>query len=143
MKSILKDIVLMLCCSYTCIVSINVFIGDIPISTQELRQTFWLCAATRIVMYMILSVNYTKEWIVYVCSMLGMFLSVFGLGTFVFHLIPLEVSSYISITVAILFVYILCCFMIREMDKQAADAINEKLGSRKKITKEDHHGKDH
>lgn len=146
LKNTLKDLCLSICCSFSVVVIANVFLADekyaMSIGVYELRETFWICVITCLVVKIIGSINFTKEWMSYVFSFLGMVFSVFGLGTFVFHLIPLEFSVYLSVTIMLIVIYFICVSSVYAVRINEADAINEKLNCRTKIMKEERHGKD-
>lgn len=134
MKKAIKEIVITLCCSYTVVVAVNVFMAEhqymMSIGAHELRQTFWLCLITSIAINLVLTINYPKEWMSYLASLLIMFASVFGVGTFVLDLIPLRADVYISVSIMIIFVYLICKATGYAIEKNEADEINEKLNQK-------------
>lgn len=142
MKQSIKEIIITLCCSYTIVVAVNVFFGGqeymMSIGAYELRQTFWLCLVTAIVINLILNISYSKPWMSYVASLITMFVSVFGVGTFVLHLIPLRADVYLSVSIMSSFIYLLCSAIGYAIEKTQAEEINEKLNQKFKNQKENH-----
>lgn len=143
-RNMIKEITLMICCSYSVVVAINVFLSSdanmMNINAVELQKAFWLCVSTGIIMEVLISLPYPKEWMNTVCSIVGMFIAVFGVGTFVLDLIPLQWSTYISVSVMIMIVYFVTATMVYAIQKNDADVINEKLSQKIKYRKGQKHG---
>lgn len=140
LKVICKDLGISICCSFTVIVIANVFLAGeeyaMSIGTHELKETFWICVITCCVVRAIGALNFQREWMSHLVGFLGMSCSVFVLGTFVFQLIPLEFSVYVSVSIMLIIIYSFVIFLIYVVDKNEADAINEKLVHRTKAYKE-------
>lgn len=135
-KVILKEILLLICCSYAVVVAVNVFFASeaymMSINAHDLRLAFWLCVVTSVILEILTSISYAKEWMFYACTISGMYISVFGVGSFILGLIPVRISVYVSVSIMSLLIYLVCTILMYAIQKGAADEINEKI--RKKIT---------
>lgn len=135
MRIFIKNTVAITCCSFTMMVLFFVFSNDDIAPTLNrinLWYIFLICLAASIAIQGVSHIELQNEWSQHILGYITIISCIFGLGTFILHLIPLTRIVVISIILFTLCIYAVCwyCFFLK--NKSDANYINEQLQQKQK-----------
>ena len=129
-----KHIVLATCCAFTVEVMSFVILPEAlapRITIPVLSQTFILSFLGASTVVILSSIDFKSIWTFYLVSYLSLASVVFGVGSFVFDLIPLKIPVYLSVLVTFICIYVVNYFVMCDRNRNDAEIINRYLQEQK------------
>lgn len=136
MKHNIKKGVEILCCSYTMMILFFIFSGeDIAphLNRTTLWQTFIICLSCTLSVLLITKLELKRQWMLHISTYVMLIICIFGIGSYVFGLIPFDPMIFLAILFFTFCIYIVCWFCFFTKNKNDAKYINQQLQDRRKV----------
>lgn len=133
-KKMMQSIVISTCCAFTIeVLSFLILPSDlIPIINEDtIAKTLILSFLGASAVILTMCIHFKSIWTFYLVSFCFLTSTIFGVGSFILNLIPLEQNVWISVFCTLIFVYCIAYFVMYDKNKNDAELINRHLQNRK------------